>query len=1061
MAKRKIDEQISYNWLFFLLAGGFAAVTAWAVYDETVTRREYKRYQEAFFRVERDLAKEKVAAEKKQLEENARYQELAAEQQKLDAELRTPERKAEIARLRGEVEQQTFVAFDATQAFTFSKSELEEAYYYYRKARHEKSADLAEAERRYRDLDTRTQRDEERMNAEETKKKAAQAKLDEAMHADRLGAVKKEMEAIRRPLDEAERALGKAEAKMAGMTGPATEVVQQDLAEIDKVDRCESCHLGATRGGFETVAQPEFRSHPMRRTLLSLHPPEKFGCTTCHDGQGRATTKFYAHAPSPEEDPHAFHEHYWEFPLLKGPPGGDGTEYMESKCLGCHSQEWDLRSTLPCEADTECPTMPSGRQMICDVPRSRASAGAPFQSVADAERAADAEALRAAGKAPPDLPPQKFCLAWDPGKKQLDPADPDQRKKVVKSAQVALVQLAPNLTRGLQIIDEAGCYGCHPIAGFQEKPKPAPNLTRVAWKADPAWMVEWIKDPTAFRPDTRMPRFWPELLAPNEYPFAVDVDAAKRQQHEEATAMAAFLVTQSRTTKKYAYQLEPIPAGVTGDPERGRMLVGALGCAACHPLPEDTGAKIEHRNRGSHFDHGPDLANVGAKTSLEWLYAWLRDPKRYAPDARMPDMRLSAQEAADMAVYLSKQTGGRSYSSATLPDLTNPELVQKGRELVKYYGCFGCHMIEGFEETPGVGAELTEFGVKTIDRLDFGDYITDHNQQTWDAWTFAKLKKPRVYAYDGKAVMRMPQFALSDDELRAVMVVLKGMRGTDALETQVLAHKLTPTEQARERGREIVRTYNCFGCHTMDGYEGDVLEQLYKGEASPFGPPNLVEEGMKTQPDWLFRFLKEPFVMRPLPARPSGAIGVPGREASGIRMPTFGLSDDEATSLVGMFNALDGAAYPFSYYAGVRPHDADGDGDFRDDAAYRIGRAAFRFSNCTQCHLVEDGSGPMTDEITAPNLVLTKQRLRPEWVAGWMADPQLHLPGTRMPAFWDNTDLLEQALGNDYVKGLLAGLDESAFAAFVGNRERQIEAVRDFVYILTMDDVPPPPPVEP
>ncbi len=48
----KIDEQISYNWLFFLLAGGFALVTFWAVYDETVSRREYKAYQEAFFKIE-------------------------------------------------------------------------------------------------------------------------------------------------------------------------------------------------------------------------------------------------------------------------------------------------------------------------------------------------------------------------------------------------------------------------------------------------------------------------------------------------------------------------------------------------------------------------------------------------------------------------------------------------------------------------------------------------------------------------------------------------------------------------------------------------------------------------------------------------------------------------------------------------------------------------------------------------------------------------------------------------------------------------------------------------
>src|SRR5207247_2453788 len=78
-----------------------------------------------------------------------------------------------------------------------------------------------------------------------------------------------------------------------------------------------------------------FRSHPYRRTLLAIHPVEKFGCTTCHDGQGRATTRFHAHAPTDKH--HDAEKHFWEFPLLRG-------AYVESECRQCHRQEYALRA---------------------------------------------------------------------------------------------------------------------------------------------------------------------------------------------------------------------------------------------------------------------------------------------------------------------------------------------------------------------------------------------------------------------------------------------------------------------------------------------------------------------------------------------------------------------------------------------------------------------------------------------------------------------------------------------------------------------------------------------
>lgn len=1051
MAKRKIDEQISYNWLFFLLAGCFAAVTAWAVYDETVTRREYKKYQESFFEIERDLNKKKVEAERAKLAENARYKELEEEKARIEAELRTPEKKAEIAKVQAELEDVSFAAFDATQNYTFSKSELDEAYYYYTLAKHDdpshSGAKYKAAKATLDGLRKRTDEDEKKMLAAEEKKKVVQAKIDELTHAKRLADIKKEMESIRRPLDDAERALARSESKLSGLFGPATEIVQQDLPEIEKVDRCESCHMGAARGGFETVAQREFRSHPMRKTLIGAHPPEKFGCTTCHDGQGRATTRFYAHAPGPEEDAHAFHKHYWEFPLLKGPPCSadeyergecDRKEYMESKCIGCHPMEWDLRSYLVCEADEECPTTPDGRPMICDIPNLPKSDDAPFPSVEEAEEHARLERLRAEGKAPRQEPPQKFCLTPEQTKKKYDYSNPDDRKRVVRNAELTLVDLAPNLSRGLRIIEEVGCYGCHPIAGYQHKPKPAPNLTRLAAKvSNPEWLIQWIEDPKGFRPNTRMPRFWPETLEPEAYPYRVDVEAITRKRREEATAMAAFLLEQSRGSQKYAFDLEPIPAGVQGDHERGKKLVGAIGCAACHNLPAETGAKIDH-GRASHYDYGPDLANVGAKTTKEWIYAWVRNPKRYAPDTRMPDLRVTPQEAADIAEYLVKQTGETTYDPRAAGSLDDPRLVEKGRDLVRKYGCFGCHLIEGFEDTPGIGAELTEFGLKTTERLDFGDFITDHKQQTWDAWTYHKLKRPRVYAYD-RSELRMPQFDLTNEEVRLIMVVLKGMRGFDAKEVQVLGRRLDAMEEQRERGREMMRLYNCTGCHTVDGRVGDIASQLFKGdEAANNGPPNLRETGAKTQPEWLFGFLKKPFPMRPLAYN------------AGIRMPTFHFTDEEATTLVAMFSAIDGAEFPFRWYSEIEPTPAEA----------KIGQAIYIQSGCVkQCHLTNDireGDTVAADR-KGPNLLLTKRRLRAEWVSAWLADPKAHLPYTAMTAFWaSGANPMDQVLKDPSLASLLAGIEKSVIDLFRRSRERQIEAVRDFLWVLTPENAGSP-----
>lgn len=85
-------------------------------------------------------------------------------------------------------------------------------------------------------------------------------------------------------------------------------------------DRCVSCHVASDDRRMSGEAEP-LRSHP--GNYLDTHPVERFGCTTCHDGQGQAITWADAAAYG--------RERFWEKPLLRMP-------FIEANCYRCHSE---------------------------------------------------------------------------------------------------------------------------------------------------------------------------------------------------------------------------------------------------------------------------------------------------------------------------------------------------------------------------------------------------------------------------------------------------------------------------------------------------------------------------------------------------------------------------------------------------------------------------------------------------------------------------------------------------------------------------------------------------
>ena len=117
-------------------------------------------------------------------------------------------------------------------------------------------------------------------------------------------------------------------------------ILQINVAEANIVDRCESCHMGirepvkltaasmVAEGERSPTTMPGPSPAILSAELLKTHDPDKFGCSPCHQGNGRATTSV--------EKAHGNYEH-WLWPLFPKPN-------VEAGCQTCHAADMVLVS---------------------------------------------------------------------------------------------------------------------------------------------------------------------------------------------------------------------------------------------------------------------------------------------------------------------------------------------------------------------------------------------------------------------------------------------------------------------------------------------------------------------------------------------------------------------------------------------------------------------------------------------------------------------------------------------------------------------------------------------
>jgi cytochrome c2 len=772
-------------------------------------------------------------------------------------------------------------------------------------------------------------------------------------------------------------------------------IVQINVAEANIVDRCESCHMGIreplklTPVVMEAKGEKKpdeyaqaFVSHP-EPGLLKTHDPDKFGCSPCHQGNGRATTSV--------EKAHGNYEH-WLWPLFP-------KQNVEAGCQTCHSADMVLVS-----GDVGW-TISEGKDLF----RQKGCMGCHRYEGYDKEP----EDMNSVSQQIKQLEQQEKDNLKQAADlmKQADAAESNEEANRLNDKAIALKVANSKAEGHIQQLD----FQSHNL--MQDMKKVGPNLKDVRLKLNKNWIPVWLKKPTDFRPTTKMPNF--------------------RLTDHQIQAISAYLWQSAFT--------DPLPAQKPGNVEHGKELFETRGCMACHSMGEGD------QMLGGTF--AANLTREGEKANYDYLVRWIHNARQrtrpYCPYEKkdigpedyakkglpyqfdlqhsqcpndghelqvqnmtvMPSLRLTTEDAQDIASYLmtQKKQERLAYPDASFMD--DPKLKAEGKTWIRHYGCAGCHEISGMEDEGRIGTELTFEGSKPIERLDFALFTEvaqrggKHAEPITNPEDLArlpegpatgpwydhkgffehKLAEPNIYD-QGKIkseteALRMPNLHLTSEQIRALTTFLLGSEESSLPSD----YQYRPGDARRDiqEGWWVVKKYNCMGCHQFIPGQRTILMGLpqYRENQEQL-PPKLLTEGARVDPEWLQRFLSNPA----LSETDTNRNGV--RPYLKVRMPTFSFSDNELRKLVRFFQAL--SQQPMPYIPEQVPVLTAKESD--------MARSLFSSTAapCLKCHATGD---PAHDKIaTAPNFLLAKERLKPDWAERWVLDPQAISPGTSMPS---------------------------------------------------------------
>jgi mono/diheme cytochrome c family protein len=493
----------------------------------------------------------------------------------------------------------------------------------------------------------------------------------------------------------------------------------------------------------------------------------------------------------------------------------------------------------------------------------------------------------------------------------------------------------PQLNQGRDTLARYGCVHCHilktadgnTLTGTDDPP----SLTHIADKTSREWIAAWLKNPQAYAGSATMPNF--------------------QLKDDEVRDISAFLIDQSTPHNPSG---GPVPAVKPDDAaasQEGASVYGEAFCSSCHAVQNAAGNLV-----GGNL--GPELTRVGSKVKPEWLADWLRNPKTYAPNTKMPHYRFDNHQIGLLMGFLLGKSDSDFLGKLHLEAATRPQ-VERGKALVIERGCAACHEINGVKKPDNFAPELSAVGSRPLAKILFAPGVP----HTLPDYIAAKIRNPRSFG----SALKMPQYTLAPMQVDALTSALLAQTERALhlpASLRIAARKPSDYHPAGKAG-QLMDDMSCFSCHTINGRGGDMA-------------PELTWEGTSVQRSWLVNFLKSPNTLRPALIR---------------RMPKFNMTDAEANTL---------ADYVMTVYQ-TPAFDREEPAVDRDKNSSEIERGRGLFYSkyaCQSCHIVD----PAKDKgYIGPTLTQVGARLNAAWIFHWLKNAQKLRPGSLEPV-WNMSD---------------------------------------------------------
>ena len=263
----------------------------------------------------------------------------------------------------------------------------------------------------------------------------------------------------------------------------------------EKIERCITCHTSVDDKRFANAPHP-FKSHP---DILKKHSYREYGCTPCHDGNGRGLTAYDAHGV----------DHYWLRPLLKG-------DFTQSSCAKCHPSPYlaetpYLRSgaklfmTKACYGCHKVEGVSTGKLGV-----ELTDVGIKWrieylkESIVDPKANNPESLMPHLGLSDQEVKALVIYLNSLTGEDWVD--GPVRNYKAMKAFDAqGKPEVAVTLESGKQLFESKGCAACHRVDGAGNQV--APDLSVVGLQRTKEWIIQHFINPRSLVAGSLMPDF--------------------------------------------------------------------------------------------------------------------------------------------------------------------------------------------------------------------------------------------------------------------------------------------------------------------------------------------------------------------------------------------------------------------------------------------------------------------------------------------------------------------------------------------------------------------------